>query len=58
MYDLKQKYNMDVLFFSTISLDISSTKIRQFIQKKQAVRYLLPDNVLRYIQKEHLYETR
>ena len=58
LYYLKQKYNMDVLYFSTVSLDISSTKIRQSIQKEETVRYLLPDNVLRYIKKKHLYEAR
>lgn len=55
IYYLKQNYNIDVLYFFTLSLDISSTKIRQCIKNKETVRYLLPNTVLEYI-KNHLYE--
>ncbi len=36
-------------------LDISSTHIRELISAKQDVHYLLPDNVISYIEQEDLY---
>lgn len=36
-------------------IDISSTIIRNKIKARQSVRYLVPDVVLNYIQKENLY---
>ncbi len=37
------------------ALDISSTAIRNALQHGESVRYLMPDNVMDYIQKYHLY---
>ena len=35
---------------------ISSTKLRELIANKKSARYFIPDNVLTYIKKYHLYE--
>lgn len=35
--------------------DVSSTKIRLFLRRGMSVHYLLPDNVIRYIEANHLY---
>jgi len=44
------------LYFKKISfLDISSTKIRKWIEKRESVRYLIPTQVEAYIQKHGLY---
>ncbi|MGB4812076.1 MAG: nicotinate-nucleotide adenylyltransferase [Methylophilaceae bacterium] len=37
------------------ALDISSTAIREALQHGHSVRYLLPENVLNYLQKHKLY---
>jgi nicotinate-nucleotide adenylyltransferase len=44
------------LYFKEISfLDISSTKVRELIEKGESVRYLIPAEVEAYIQKHGLY---
>ena len=39
----------------TIQNDVSSTKIRQFRRDGMSIRYLVPDEVLRYIEEQDLY---
>ncbi len=44
------------LYFKEISfLDISSTKVRELIEKGESVRYLIPAEVEAYIRKHGLY---
>jgi nicotinate-nucleotide adenylyltransferase len=44
------------LYFKEISfLDISSTKVRELIEKGESVRYLIPAEAEAYIQKQGLY---
>ena len=38
-----------------ISNDISSSKIRLFIERGLSIKYLLPDPVIDYIEKHELY---
>lgn len=45
-----------VIWVDVPEIDISSTKIRQKIQQRCSVRYLVPDKVIDYIQKEELYQ--
>ncbi len=44
------------VYFKEISfLDISSTKVRELIEKGETVKYLIPAEVEAYIQKQELY---
>jgi nicotinate-nucleotide adenylyltransferase len=46
-----------LLYFKEISfLDISSTKVRELIEKGESVRYLIPAEVEVYIQEHGLYQ--
>jgi nicotinate-nucleotide adenylyltransferase len=45
-----------IYFEAITALEISATNIRQRIASGSTVRYLLPDQVLTYIQDHHLYE--
>lgn len=53
---LTDKYQADIRILPANRIDISSTKIRQMIQEGKSVRYMLPDQVIRFIQKNHLYQ--
>ncbi|MBT7950588.1 MAG: nicotinic acid mononucleotide adenylyltransferase, partial [Gammaproteobacteria bacterium] len=44
-----------ILDISIAELDISSTRIRELISTRQDVHYLLPENVISYIEQEDLY---
>lgn len=52
---LTDKYQADIRILPANRIDISSTKIRRMIQEGKSVRYMLPDQVIRFIQKNHLY---
>lgn len=53
---LTDKYQADIRILPANRMDISSTRIRQMIQEGKSVRYMLPDQVIRFIQKNHLYQ--
>ena len=53
---LTDKYQADIKILPANRIDISSTKIRRMIQEGKSVRYMLPDQVIRFIQKNHLYQ--
>ena len=38
------------------AVDISGFQIREYIKEKRSIRYLVPENVLRYINKKGLYK--
>ena len=42
--------------FAMTQLDISATKIRALLSKRQSARYLLPEALIAYIGQHHLYE--
>jgi nicotinate-nucleotide adenylyltransferase len=44
-----------IYFCKTTFLDISSSTVRQSIQQGLSVRYLVPDQVIRYINEKKLY---
>ncbi len=44
-----------IVTFTMTQLDISATAIRSRLSKHQSARFLLPDNVLSYIQDHQLY---
>ncbi len=54
--EYKENHTHNVLFSTMPLIDISSTMIRERIQKGLSVTYLLPESVIDYISKEKLYE--
>jgi nicotinate-nucleotide adenylyltransferase len=44
-----------VLLVEVVSLDISSTEIRQLVEEGRSVRFLVPDTVAAYVAKNRLY---
>lgn len=55
-YDLHQQAAGFVTMRQITALDISSTSIRHALQHGDSVRYLIPDNVIEYIQQHKLYQ--
>jgi len=53
--DLHQLQCGKIYFQTTSQFDISSTKIRQFLKKKQSIDYLVPQAVSDYIKANQLY---
>lgn len=45
-----------IIYFKTNVFDVSSTDIRGKIRKNESVKYLVPDEVIKYIKKHKLYE--
>ena len=56
--DLKEKYNASIILLPERKFDISSTEIREKIKRGESVRYLLPDKVIAYIEKNRLYKEK
>jgi nicotinate-nucleotide adenylyltransferase len=46
-----------VVFQEITALDISASRIRALLQEQRSARYLLPDEVLRYIERHRLYRS-
>jgi nicotinate-nucleotide adenylyltransferase len=44
-----------VLLVEVVSLDISSTEIRQLVEEGRSIRFLVPDTVAAYMEKNQLY---
>ncbi len=45
-----------VFLCQVTSLDISSTRVRYLISQERSIRYLVPEEVRRYIEKEMVYQ--
>lgn len=54
---LQEKYHAEINLLQTPRLDISSTDIRRKVAEGKSIRYMLPDSVIDYIKKLHLYES-
>lgn len=54
--ELEKIYHARIILLPERRFDISSTEIRNKITKGESVRYMVPDKVLQYIQKQHLYQ--
>lgn len=52
---LEEKYKADIRILPAKRVDISSTDIRSRIADDKSVRYMLPDQVIQFIEKNHLY---
>lgn len=54
--NLRKKYNANIINVYVPSLDISSTYIREQIKANKSVRYLVPEDVEKYIYDNQLYK--
>ncbi len=54
---LEKKYSAKIHILPARRIDISSSDIRDLIAQGKCVRYMLPDQVIEFIQKNHLYES-
>lgn len=50
-----RKYNKNIYLIDNISLDISSTLIRNLVKENKSIRYLVNDEVINIIKEEKLY---
>ncbi len=54
-FNLRHKCGKELIFVDETRLDISSTKLREYVSKKHSIRYLVPTEVETYITKHQLY---
>ncbi|MGL5716698.1 MAG: nicotinate-nucleotide adenylyltransferase [Paraclostridium sp.] len=52
---LEKLYNADIKAVDVPSLDISSTYIREQMKEQKSVKYLIPDDVQKYIEEKNIY---
>ncbi len=50
-----EKYKTEILFSKNPVIDISSSLIREFIQKEKDIKDMVPEKVYEYIKKHELY---
>lgn len=55
---LKQEYGAEIRILPARFMDLSSSEIRQRLEKGKSVRYMLPENVRSYILENHLYQNK
>lgn len=53
---LIKKYNTNIILLDVVNMDISSSLIRKRIMNDERVDFFLSEQVLQYINKEHLYK--
>lgn len=53
--EIKSNYNGEIISIEIPLLEISSTDIRERVKKGKPIRYLVPDEVEKYIEKTGLY---
>lgn len=55
--ELRQSAGRQICFLPVTQLSISSTNLRERLDRGQSVRYLVPDEVLQFIESENVYST-
>ena len=53
--ELMRRFGGEILLLPFARISISSTEIRERIKQERSVRYMVPENVLEYIEKKGLY---
>lgn len=54
--ELKRLYQADVRLIQTPNLSVASSELRDRVAKNRSIRYQVPEDVRRYINRHHLYE--
>lgn len=54
---LIQKYHADIWLLKAPKLEISSTELRERIQQKKSIKYMVPQSVEEYIVEHQIYQT-
>ncbi len=54
--ELTERFSANILYSKGSAVDVSSTDIREKLKKDKTVRYLIPDSVLYYINRNNLYK--
>lgn len=52
---LKDRYDARVIYIEGPIIEISSSQIRSRIKSNRSIKYLVPDSVLKYVEKYNLY---
>ena len=52
---LEEELSSDIIFIKSMLLDISSTEIRKRIKDEKSIRYLVTEEVEKYIYDKNLY---
>lgn len=55
MEELKNRFNARITLLPFLNLEISSTDIRRRVRNGRSIRYLVPDNVIAYIEEKGFY---
>ena len=53
--ELLEKFGGNIVLMSFVRMSVSSTEIRERIRKGKSVRYMVPDEVLSYIEEKGFY---
>ena len=53
--DVKPQWRKHMKFIDTREIEISSTEVRNRLKRGKTVKYLIPDDVIKYIQAKGLY---
>lgn len=54
--ELEERFKAKIILLDFPQIDISSTVIRENVKMNKSIRYMVHDNVLKYILENHLYE--
>ena len=54
--ELQQRYQASIILLPFLQLEISSTNIRERINKGKSIRYLVSDEVMSYIEEKGFYQ--
>ena len=54
-YELETRFDAKIVLVDFPEMEISSTMIRRLVSENKSIRYLVPDNVIKYINEKGFY---